>query len=104
MSCYSVAEEITSIRADYRVELRGFELRCHWAIPLERRRDSRTHSGAPICGDSAQRVDLNPNELGQRILSAAKLHADTRRAPVRLESSARTRDQVDFGPRHLGSP
>jgi hypothetical protein len=25
MSCYSVAEEITSIRADYLVELRGFE-------------------------------------------------------------------------------
>jgi hypothetical protein len=25
MSCYSVAEEITSVRADFLVELRGFE-------------------------------------------------------------------------------
>jgi hypothetical protein len=57
MSCYSVAEEITSVCADFLVELRGFEPRCSWR---------RLRVSAATAGLSLNRLGLEAFAIPER--------------------------------------
>jgi hypothetical protein len=97
MSCYSVAQEITSICADFLVELRGFE---PMAIARVGIRQVGNFMPAPIY----RRSSLQPGEGGSREADLATNHGYRRRPIIRQAQRPRRPRGQRKAPRSMGEP